>query len=200
MESTGISNSRWADMGSKLQAAATVLGYDENSWNEKVETKMMGPLQNHRWADLSAEQKSAAKVLGYTAKSWDNEENVLNPPSGVAGSALLPSESPEEEEEAAMEPTGAGDLSKRSTNESASVREQKILAREIRALEIRAHDQTLILHMPHRVKLRTIRPAMARLSEEALKKPLVAPLKRLLKQEFVFPTFVLGTSVVIDIF
>ena len=61
----------WAKLPSNVQAAAAVLGYDQNSWDNDGSP----PACDMEWAQLSPEQQAAATTLGYTPASWDAESD-----------------------------------------------------------------------------------------------------------------------------
>jgi hypothetical protein len=62
-------DSYWKDLPIKVQQAASVLGFNEELWNEDGATTAAF---DSEWDDLSNEQQSAAKVLGYNQRSWCN--------------------------------------------------------------------------------------------------------------------------------
>ncbi|CAB9514039.1 CLECT [Seminavis robusta] len=60
----------WEELPPEVQAAAKVLGYDPNTWDNGLPI----PAVELFWAQLSPEQQEAAAVLGYDQESWDNAE------------------------------------------------------------------------------------------------------------------------------
>ncbi|HLO48376.1 MAG TPA: hypothetical protein VK211_08155 [Kamptonema sp.] len=60
----------WTDMNSAEQKRWTVLGWDEDSWEEETDP----PASNDQyWEELSDSEKNAALQLGYTQELWDEE-------------------------------------------------------------------------------------------------------------------------------
>lgn len=59
----------WDDLPKEAQEAATVLGFDKESWN----TDAWLDIQDYWWEDLSEEQAAAATALGWDKTSWDNK-------------------------------------------------------------------------------------------------------------------------------
>jgi len=57
----------WAEMTARERSAASVLGYDEQSWEDGEDTASTAK----RWAELSPRELAAAQVLGYTQGEWD---------------------------------------------------------------------------------------------------------------------------------
>ncbi|CAB9529912.1 expressed unknown protein [Seminavis robusta] len=57
----------WEELPLEIQAAAEVLGYDQNSWDNVI------PVYTEElfWDELTEEQQAAAKLLGYTQALWD---------------------------------------------------------------------------------------------------------------------------------
>ncbi|KAL3930562.1 MAG: hypothetical protein SGBAC_011709 [Bacillariaceae sp.] len=103
----------WEDLPPPIQGAATVLGYDAESWNEKKQPEKSDKV----WEDLSNEQQEAAIRLGFNPFSWDGidpseqeeSERYLDDDSSSSSSSSSSSddsdhgekESTEEEETAA---------------------------------------------------------------------------------------------------
>jgi hypothetical protein len=56
----------WADLPPDIQAAYTVLGYNQNSWDYGTEVEA----DTKDWADLTSEQQDAALFIGYTEFIW----------------------------------------------------------------------------------------------------------------------------------
>jgi hypothetical protein len=56
----------WADLPPDIQAAYTVLGYNQNSWNYGTEVEA----DTKDWADLTSEQQDAVLFIGYTEFIW----------------------------------------------------------------------------------------------------------------------------------
>ena len=67
----------WAELTDDERAAATYLGFSENSWDTRA------PLAATKvWASLATMEKIAATKLGFTETTWDNESGEeVQPPS-----------------------------------------------------------------------------------------------------------------------
>ena len=60
------------------QQAAQVLGFNQNSWNDKKSKQAQPASMDKTWAKLTSEEKAAVVVLGYTGETWDNREPFAN--------------------------------------------------------------------------------------------------------------------------
>lgn len=60
----------WEDMNSSEQKLWSILGWDEDSWEEETDPPES---DDTYWEDLTAKQREAAEQLGYTQESWDEE-------------------------------------------------------------------------------------------------------------------------------
>jgi len=63
----------WEDLGEEEQAAASSLGWDEDTWGYHTDTTKVP------WADLTSDQQEDADVLGYDETSWDDPEEFIDP-------------------------------------------------------------------------------------------------------------------------
>ena len=62
----------WEMLPEEAAAAATVLGYTQNTWDNAGGS----PLTDDKaWMELSPEQKEAAETLGYTKSAWDEDKS-----------------------------------------------------------------------------------------------------------------------------
>jgi hypothetical protein len=64
-----LTSSRWSSLPANVQNAWTLLGYDEELWDDGEE-----PLDKS-WDELSSEQKQAARFLGFDKLSWDSDSD-----------------------------------------------------------------------------------------------------------------------------
>jgi len=88
----------WAELPLEIQAAASILGFNETSWNEGLLVETSDLL----WQELTPEQQQAAAIFGYNQELWDAETLA---PTGT----LSPTENATEEVVAATaSPTEAG--------------------------------------------------------------------------------------------
>lgn len=69
----------WDDLAEDEQAAATLLGWNEETWGYHTE------LTQTAFADLTDDQQEAADVLGYDEASWDDPEEFLQPEDDEEG-------------------------------------------------------------------------------------------------------------------
>lgn len=68
---TKFEDSDWKELPADIEAAAKVIGYDQNSWdNDKTPA-----ICNKYFKDLTSDQKAAATKLGYTAATWDDSDD-----------------------------------------------------------------------------------------------------------------------------
>ncbi|KAG7368668.1 MATE efflux family protein [Nitzschia inconspicua] len=61
----------WRKLPEKVQAAAIVLGYTKEIWDEDKEP----PTCDKSWNALTMEEKRAAQVLGYNKEKWDDDDS-----------------------------------------------------------------------------------------------------------------------------
>lgn len=59
----------WEELEAEVKAAAEVLGYTKELWDNDGEPEKV----DQDWSDLSAEEKAAAQTLGFTEETWDAE-------------------------------------------------------------------------------------------------------------------------------
>ena len=60
----------WEELPEEVQKAATILGYDEDKWDNDEETEF----DDYDWDELTDEQKAAAAVFGYDKEKWDTDD------------------------------------------------------------------------------------------------------------------------------
>jgi hypothetical protein len=63
-------NAYWRDLPKQVQAAAGILGYTEEIWDDDEEPSS----SERRWDKLSPEEQRAAQVLGYNQVRWDEDD------------------------------------------------------------------------------------------------------------------------------
>jgi hypothetical protein len=62
----------WVDIPFDIQSAYTVLGYNQNSWDNGIEVDA----DTVDWAELTPEQQEAALFIGYTEFIWCGLEDA----------------------------------------------------------------------------------------------------------------------------
>jgi len=87
----------WAELPLEIQAAASILGFNETSWNEGLLVETSDLL----WQELTPEQQQAAAIFGYNQELWDTETLA---PTGT----LSPTENATEEVVETASPTEVG--------------------------------------------------------------------------------------------
>ena len=60
----------WEELPPDVQDAASILGYDEELWDNDG----LAWSEDYWWRELTPEAQAAAALLGYDEESWDNEE------------------------------------------------------------------------------------------------------------------------------
>lgn len=63
------------------QAAATVLGYGQVSWDNLSGEELQPWQAKMPWVSLNSVEKQAAVILGYTQLTWDDKETEAQPDS-----------------------------------------------------------------------------------------------------------------------
>ena len=61
----------WDELPADVKAAAEVLGYNKNAWDNDKEP----PTTDKYWAKLTPAEQQAAAKLGYTQETWDAEDS-----------------------------------------------------------------------------------------------------------------------------
>ena len=59
----------WQDLPKEVQAAATVLGYDEATWNSNGKP----PSEDKDWEEMTNAERAAAERLGYNEENWSDD-------------------------------------------------------------------------------------------------------------------------------
>jgi hypothetical protein len=59
----------WSRLPLSAKKAAKVIGYDEQTWNNKEWLD----IEDYWWDDLSAERRTACETLGWDMNSWDSK-------------------------------------------------------------------------------------------------------------------------------
>lgn len=66
------------------QAAATLLGYTQVSWDNLSGEEKQPDSMDMDWEELSERERTALDVLGYTRKKWEDEEEPASMTKGWA--------------------------------------------------------------------------------------------------------------------